>query len=894
MGAETHRSKARALSWLLGVSSLFLLAMVSCGGSDVATGDVFDPDTIHIDIPSMDKVDHSDGVPESTDTPKPDLDPESLDPDSEIDDTDVPDGSETTPGFCEENGAFGCHCVTGSDCMSGYCVNSAHGKMCTSFCIDECYPGYVCEDISTGGSDPVYICLAAALNVCKPCEKNADCYDFSDNGDRCVDYGNIGAFCGQTCIGDEHCPDGYVCSEVPSIDGKTADQCVPMSGSCECSTYFVDGGFTTACVNANSYGLCTGERHCTDEGLSDCTAAVPEPEVCDLSDNDCDGNVDEGLNEPGSSGCKHVGVCEQDVVATCVNGEWYCAYDEVSNYEPIEQSCDAFDNDCDGQTDEGLTDVAASDCLKVGVCAGLVKAICNGGAWDCDYADVVAYEGSESICDGLDNDCDGVTDEALGGGACTIDNAYGSCPGTAICTIDGSLTCDGPEPASEICDGQDNDCNGELDEGFPDSDDDGKADCVDPDDDNDSVLDDGDSSGSVGDAPCMAGLFSGCDDNCRLTFNPNQADLDGDGKGDVCDADMDGDGDPNVTDCQPENAAVSSKATENCYDLIDNDCDGETDEEGATNCQLFYEDGDQDGVGVLTSLKCLCVAAVPFTATEVGDCNDDEASVKPGLPEQCNGVDEDCDGQTDEGFLNSDTDLLVDCVDPDDDDDTILDDGNGDGDMLDPCAPGESSYCDDNCQFVKNTDQADMDGDGKGDLCDDDIDGDGDPNATDCAPTNPALYHGQIEPCDDVDNDCDGKTDEGEGGANCVVYYKDADGDNHGDPTDSKCLCSPDAIGRYIAETKKDCCDSDANARPGQTVYFTDANECGSFDYNCNDSEEKQYSETGSCGGFGCKWSPGWSGGNPACGIAGNWMNGCTIDWLSCDSHTVTKTQACR
>ena len=281
MTARSHCCSILARARLVIVTSLFLVGVASCGGSDIATGDVFDPETIHIDIPNIEKVDHSDGVLLETDAR--DVD-EGLDLDAEVDDADSSEDAETTPGICEENGAFGCHCVTGSDCLSGYCVNSAQGKVCTSFCIDACLPGYVCEDISAGGSDPVYICLAAALNVCKPCEKNADCYDFNDNGDRCVDYGNIGAFCGETCINDEHCPDGYVCSEAMSIAGKTVDQCVPMSGSCECSDYFVDGGFTTACVNANGYGICRGERHCTGDGLSDCTAAVPEPAAAVLAD----------------------------------------------------------------------------------------------------------------------------------------------------------------------------------------------------------------------------------------------------------------------------------------------------------------------------------------------------------------------------------------------------------------------------------------------------------------------------------------------------------------------------------------------------------------------------------------------------------------------------------
>jgi hypothetical protein len=59
--------------------------------------------------------------------------------------------------------------------------------------------------------------------------------------------------------------------------------------------------------------------------------------------------------------------------------------------------------------------------------------------------------------------------------------------------------------------------------------------CIDGD--GDEVLDDGDGSGTAGDAPCPTGLPLGCDDNCLATFNPDQADLDADGSGDVCDCD---------------------------------------------------------------------------------------------------------------------------------------------------------------------------------------------------------------------------------------------------------------------------------------------------------------------------------------------------------------------
>jgi hypothetical protein len=54
------------------------------------------------------------------------------------------------------------------------------------------------------------------------------------------------------------------------------------------------------------------------------------------------------------------------------------------------------------------------------------------------------------------------------------------------------------------------------------------------DSDGDGIADDGDGSRIAGDAPCVAGAMSACDDNCPDQANADQADGNGNGVGDVC------------------------------------------------------------------------------------------------------------------------------------------------------------------------------------------------------------------------------------------------------------------------------------------------------------------------------------------------------------------------
>ena len=100
------------------------------------------------------------------------------------------------------------------------------------------------------------------------------------------------------------------------------------------------------------------------------------------------------------------------------------------------------------------------------------------------------------------------------------------------------------------------------------------------------------------------------------------------------------------SDCDDTDASVHPGATETCNG-VDDDCDGTTDGADAAGASRWYADSDGDGYGDASTTTRDCSAPSGYVADD-SDCDDTDASVHPGASESCNGVDDDCDGTTDE------------------------------------------------------------------------------------------------------------------------------------------------------------------------------------------------------------------------------------------------------
>ena len=516
-----------------------------------------------------------------------------------------------------------------------------------SSCDDETGEGCACategetRSCSTGGVGAcgmgTQTCVAtfefpawgACGDVAEPSEE--DCDGVDDDCDGMIDEG----------LGELSCGMGACANTVPTCASGVAQTCVPLPAlgeECNLADDDCDGEIDEG-ILGSTCGVGACERTvegCTDGVVGVCTPGAPGVESCNGSDDDCDGMIDEGL---GAISCG-MGACVVTVDACTGGAPTVCVPLPAGT-----ETCDGTDDDCDGMVDEGFGTLVCG----VGECRRIVLECSGAGGATCTPGTPVA-----EVCNGLDDDCDGTADDGIAPVSCGV----GACARTQPGCVGGTpATCTPGTPSGEVCNGVDDDCDGMIDDGL--------ADLV----------------CGLGvcrrTAPaCSGGAPGTCTPGMAGTeICGNRLDDDCDGMVDElcsCDPtrDRDFDGFNECTDCDDANGAINPGRAEACNGL-DDDCDMRIDED-------FDADGDGFGTCSPDPLQ--------------RDCNDAAPTIYPGAPELCaadgrgDGIDQDCDGYTDE--------LCTPC-DPRDDDGDGLSECAGDCDDTDiNVSPRAAEVCD--------------------------------------------------------------------------------------------------------------------------------------------------------------------------------------------------------
>jgi len=523
-------------------------------------------------------------------------------------------------GACLRPGVKQC-AADGLSTLCGAVPGVAGGERCGNRVDDDCDgatdEGY---DVGAACSNGVGICQRAGVKTCSPDGLATLCNavagtpapsgELCANGldDNCNGQVDEGFDVGSTCsVGIGACTVGgvKVCTAdaLATMCNATAtqpgDELCGNSVDDDCDGQ-VDEGFDEGIACQAGTGTCSrsGTRVCRADGLgTQCSAAAATPGAVELCgnglDDDCDGATDEGFDN-GVMCNAGVGVCVRSGVKVCTpDGLTTSCNAAPGAPNTTGELCgNGLDDACDGAVDEGFT-LAAACGVGTGVCARTGITVCTADrlATTCNATPGNPNGGGELCGNLLDDDCDSVTDEGFDVSA-SCSTGVGACaePGIKVCSPDGLGTlCSAVsgQPAGERCgNGTDDDCDGQVDEGF-----------------------------DVG-ASCTAGVGV-C---TRVGVKVCRAD----GVGTQCGA----------------TPGTPDPLGEVCGNNADDDCDGQIDEgfDVGLTCSA--------GTGV-----CVRWGAKMCRADGRGTQCSAEGATPDAQGELCgNGTDDDCDGQTDEGF----------------------------------------------------------------------------------------------------------------------------------------------------------------------------------------------------------------------------------------------------
>jgi len=664
------------------------------------------------------------------------------------------DGADARPG--EACGACGDGILECGSTSELTCVAATEPNACGTCGPLGAAPGDACGACGAWacGDDGALSCIGAdAVNACGGCS-DLD----GEPGRRCESDDGAGI---ERCVG----PDEVQCRP-PGDNGCGGTQPLAETpgsacGACGFGVWACDGSDAIVCAFEDR-----GQNACGGCGLLEGQPGTP----CGSCDGTwtCDGDVVTCDASP-RNGCGGCDPLPGAPGTTCDGGgQTFCADREsLSCGPPGGNACggpaplDAMPGSACGACSDGVVICAGPDATR---CAGASETNECGGCGflpgrpgdPCGPAAVFACDGDTMAClpDATGNVCGGTTDlEATPGDAC------GTCDA-------GRVVCDGFDATR--CEGGDE----TVAHAWPDGDDDGFGAMVEP------------------------------TAQCNLDDGYVRR----------------------AGDCDDTRPDVSPDGVETCND-IDDDCDGVVDDE-ATDAAAWFADRDDDGFGDDGEIVRACAAPDGYVEAS-GDCDDRHPRRYPGAPEaDCTDpVDYDCDGAT--AFGDADGDGWATCVDACDDDPLRH--------------PGVLERCD----GIDNDCDGDIDEgeavDGGTFYRDDDDDDAGDPDrfvvaceapdgfvavAGDCDDDDPRRFFGNTEVCDDVDNDCDGVVDP-PSSSDAPTWYPDRDDDDFGDPLSGLVAC--DAPDGFIANGE-DCDDSD----PGVNPTPTNVELCDFVDNDCD------------------------------------------------------------
>jgi len=251
-------------------------------------------------------------------------------------------------------------------------------------------------------------------------------------------------------------------------------------GATNCKNFYKDadkdgyGGSAAAC-------LCVAEGTYVTPLGGDCNEADSgvnpgKAEICDGKDNNCEGGSDEGCDTDGDKWCD-ANMITLGQPGVCPNGGGDCDDTKSGVHPGVTEICDNIDQDCDGTADNECDADNDGWCDKNKTIVG-TPSVCNKGINDCNDSNALVNPGKSEICDDEDNNCNGKIDELCdidGDGFCTNAKSVIGSPKVCIKGVgDCNDTNDKIYPgAPEECNGIDDNCAGGIDETCNDGDGDG-------------------------------------------------------------------------------------------------------------------------------------------------------------------------------------------------------------------------------------------------------------------------------------------------------------------------------------------------------------------------------------------------------------------------------------